>query len=207
MILLTTAVAASVAVTSFCPNPDYVPAHVKMKPIADLIAKGEGDYNSVNRGWAGDTPGGMKSLTGKELKDYTVNQVMAFQNRWLYAVGRYQFIPSTFRYAVKKASVDRSSLLTPDVQDRLMAALILHKRPAVGSFLQGRHDNVGYAVDQMAKEWASIAYRGGRSYYAGRGGNRAHISRQEVAIALRNVKSQFDPSSSATLTVVAKAES
>ena len=39
-----------------------------------------------------------------------------------------------------------------EVQDKLMAALILYKRPAVGAYLRGDHDYVGWALDELAKE-------------------------------------------------------
>jgi hypothetical protein len=168
-----------------------VPVHVKLRPLGDLIARGEGNWNSVNRGWAGDTPGGIQRLTGKTFDQYTVKQVMAMQRGWLYAVGRYQFIPRTLRFAVSRSSVSLNDRFTPEVQDRLMAALIMHKRPTVGDYLVGRHDNVRRASVAMAKEWASIEYRYGRSFYQQIGGNRAHITRAEIERALRSVKASW----------------
>lgn len=174
-----------------CPNPDYVPPHVRAKPLLDLIAKGEGDYNSVNRGYAGDTPGGIQGLTGLTFENYTVGQVIAYQQRWLYAVGRYQFIPSTLRFAVEHSDVDRLDMFTPEVQDRLAVALIDYKRPAVGAYLRGDHNLLGWAMNEMAYEWASVEYRHGRGYYDHVGGNRAHISRAELAQTLQNVRASW----------------
>lgn len=172
----------------FCPNPDFKAIHERLEPLGELIAKGEGDYNAVNRGWAGDTPGGIQSLTGMTFENYTVAQVMEMQRKNLYAVGRYQFIPSTLRFAVRHSQVDELDMFTPEVQDKLMAALILYKRPAVGAFLRGDHDLEGWALNEMAREWASIEYRYGRGYYDHVGGNRAHISRSEVSSVLREIK-------------------
>lgn len=172
----------------FCPNPDFRPVHQRLKPLGRLIAKGEGDYNSVNRGRAGDTPGGIQGLTGMTFENYTVGQVMEMQRRRLYAVGRYQFIPSTLRFAVRHSRIDELDMFTPEVQDRLMAALIIYKRPAVGAYLRGDHEMLGWALNELAKEWASIEYRNGRGYYDHVGGNRAHISRAEVAAVLQNIK-------------------
>jgi len=154
----------------------------------DLIAKGEGNYNSVNRGRAGDTPGGLQSITGQTFENYTVGQVIQMQRSSLYAVGRYQFIPVTLRFAVKHSSVDELDMFTPEVQDRLMAALIFYKRPAVGAYLRNDHDLLGWALNELAKEWASIEYRNGRGYYDGYGGNRAHITRAELSTVLQNIK-------------------
>lgn len=175
----------------FCVNPEYRAIHERLKPLADLIAKGEGDYNAVNRGYAGDTPGGIQGLTGLTFENYTVGQVIAYQRRWLYAVGRYQMIPITLRFAVAHSDVDNLDMFTPATQDKLMAALILYKRPAIGAYLRGDHDLIGWAMNEMAFEWASVEYRNGRGYYDHVGGNRAHVSRLELKQVLREIKEDW----------------
>lgn len=176
----------------FCLNPAApTPVHVRLKPLGDLIARGEGDYNAVNRGYAGDTPGGIQRLTGLTFKDYTVGQVIAYQQGWLHAVGRYQFIPVTLRFAVAHSDVDNLDMFTPEVQDKLMAVLVMHKRPAVGAYLRGDHDHIEWAMNELAYEWASIEYRHGRGYYDRTGGNRAHITREQVRAVLLDVKEHW----------------
>lgn len=175
----------------FCVNPAYRAIHERLKPLGGLIAKGEGDYNAVNRGYAGDTPGGIQGLTGLTFENYTVGQVIAYQRRWLYAVGRYQMIPVTLRFAVAHSDVDNLDMFTPETQDKLMAALILYKRPAVGAYLRGDHDLVGWAMNEMAFEWASVEYRNGRGFYDHIGGNRAHVSRLELKQVLREIKEDW----------------
>ena len=182
---------AQAAEPLLCLNPQYRPVHERLKPLADLIAKGEGDYNAVNRGYAGDTPGGIQRLTGLTFENYTVGQVMAYQRRWLYAVGRYQMIPSTLRFAVAHSDVDNLDMFTPEVQDKLMAALILYKRPAVGGYLRDSHNLIGWAMNELSYEWASIEYRNGRGYYDHVGGNRAHITRSQVKSTLLQVKENW----------------
>lgn len=167
------------------------PIHEQLKPLADLIAQGEGDYNSVNRGWAGDTPQGIKGLTGSSFAGFTVGRVIEMQQTWIYAVGRYQFIPRTLRFAVNQSNVKLTDHFTPETQDRLMAALILYKRPIIITYLQGNHDNLGATVDALAREWASIEYRSGRGYYDYVGGNRASVSRASVAKVLQAMKSTW----------------
>lgn len=174
---------------AFCLNPLYQkPTYQRLKPLGDLLSKGEGDYNAVNRGRAGDTPGGIRRLTGKNFDQFTVKQVIAMQRRWLYAVGRYQFIPSTLRFAVNVSSVRLDDKFNEQTQDRLLAALVLHKRPAVGAYLRGDHDLIGWALDELAREWASVEYRNGSGYYDHVGGNRAHITRQEAWEVLQMIK-------------------
>jgi hypothetical protein len=48
---------------------------------ASLVVKGEGGINSVNRGNAGDTPDGAKSIFGKNLTDMTVGEIMQDSKR------------------------------------------------------------------------------------------------------------------------------
>jgi len=185
------AAAEEITPGSYCDNLDFMPVHERLKPLADLLARGEGDYNSVNRGYAGDTPGGIKRLTGSSFGAYTVQQVIDMQYRWIYAVGRYQFIPRTLRYAVSMSDVTPSDKFTAVTQDKLMAALIIHKRPTIGAFLNGDHDNAHRALDDLAREWASVEYRNGRGYYDGYGGNRASISRNEAWKVLQMIKERW----------------
>lgn len=159
----------------------------------DLIATGEGDYNSVNRGRAGDTPGGIQWLKGRTFENFTVKEVIQMQRWQVYAVGRYQFIPSTLRWAVNHSSVNELDMFTPEVQDTLMATLIVYKRPAVGAYLRGDHNLLGWALDELAKEWASIEYRNGRGFYDGIGGNRAKISRAQISTVLQNIRNSWKP--------------
>jgi hypothetical protein len=201
--LLTSALAISSSVAppsnafgAFCEAPAVVKQtqkefHQVVKPLADLISKGEGDYNAVNRGYAGDTPGGIQGLTGLTFENYTVGQVMDMQRHRLFAVGRYQFIPVTLRFAVAMSDVDRLDMFTPETQDKLFAALLLYKRPAVGAYIRGNHDHQGWALNELAKEWASVEYRYGRGFYDHIGGNRAHITRTEAASALEEVRADY----------------
>ena len=183
-----------VEASPMCANPyGPQPIHVQLQPLADLLARGEGDYDSVNRGRAGDTPQGLTALTGKAYHETTVGEILSMQRNWIYAVGRYQFVPTTLRYAVAMSTVSLDDCFTPEVQDRLMAALVLYKRPAVAAYLRGDHSHIGWALDELAKEWASVEYRSGRGYYDHIGGNRAHITRTEAWEVLQSIKHTWQP--------------
>lgn len=171
-----------------------IPFHLIIKPLADLIARGEGDYDAVNRGYAGDTPGGIKRLTGSSFAGFTVSEVIGMQRRWLYAVGRYQFIPVTLRFAVAHSDVDLSDKFTQETQDKLFAALVLYKRPSIGAYIRGDHNLIGWALDDLAREWASVEYRYGRGYYDHIGGNRASITRGEAISALNTSRNNLTDS-------------
>ena len=159
----------------------------------DVIASGEGDYNSVNRGTAGDTPGGAKSVVGKNLTDMTVGEVMAAQSSGqLFAVGKYQIIPTTMKEFVSGAGIDKNAKFNEATQEKFKDYVINVKRPEVGRYLRGESDDVEAAAQGLAREFASVglarpeAGRGvNQSRYAGTGGNRASISTEEIQSALK----------------------
>jgi len=160
------------------PNP-----FAAVKPLLDLIAAGEGDYTSVNRGKAGDTPAGWPGLDR-----LTIGAVQELQtDRTLFAVGRYQFIPETLRMAVAAAGFQSSDVFSPETQDWLAVALLLGgKRPALRDYLQGKNVTIEAAQLDLAKEWASIPTAEGRGVYDGdSAGNRATAKVTKVQSALK----------------------
>ena len=164
--------------------------HRVIIPLADIIARGEGTWDSVNRGYAGDTPGGIVRLTGRSFSQMTVNEVIQLQRWQIFAVGRYQFIPSTLRFAVRHSDVKGTDLFTPETQNKLFAVLLEHKRPRIAAYIRGQYHNLNVVLNDLAKEWASIEYRWGRSYY-GYGGNRAHVSRAEVSRVIQAARAAY----------------
>ena len=51
-----------------------------IRPLLDVIASGEGDYTSVNRGRAGDTPSTWpKENLGKDITEMTVAELRSHQ--------------------------------------------------------------------------------------------------------------------------------
>jgi hypothetical protein len=168
------------------PEPGGVNVMDRLMPLLDLIAAGEGNYNSVNRGKAGDTPGGYPGLDRM-----TVSQVMALQRAGYFAVGRYQFIPETLKIAVKDSGMVLTDLFSHEGQDRLAASLLLGwKRPVLRDYLQGKNVTLEAAMLELGKEWASIpAYPDGRGFYDGdRAGNRASAKVAEVQRALKQAR-------------------
>lgn len=150
--------------------------------LADLIGRGEGDYNSVNLGQAG----GNRSST-RDLENMTVAEVMAAQDRREFnAAGRYQLIRKTMREAVKGLGLSGEEKFDKTTQDKLFNYLITTKRPAIGKYLSGESNDLHAALKSAAMEWASVADPDtGRSYYEGVGNNRASISAGEMAAMLK----------------------
>jgi hypothetical protein len=157
----------------------------KLMPLLDLIAQGEGNYNSINRGRAGDTPGGRPGLDRM-----TIAQVMELQRGGVFAVGRYQFIPETLKIAARDAGMAPSDMFNPEGQDMLATALLLGgKRPLLRDYLQGKDVPLETAQLELAKEWASIPMANGKGFYDGdSAGNRASVKVAEVQRALRQAR-------------------
>ncbi|MBU0917930.1 MAG: hypothetical protein KKD97_16430 [Gammaproteobacteria bacterium] len=156
--------------------------------LGALIGRHEGDYGSFNRGRAGDSRG--KSM---DFANMSVSEVMALQAlpksdaRRLFAVGKYQLIPSTMKEAVSALGISGGEKFTPDMQERIFRDFIVgRKRRAISDYINGRSDDIGAAAVAVSKEFASAENpRTGRGYYDGVAGNRASIPAQSVMSALR----------------------
>ena len=172
---------------------------VNFGSLLDLVTSGEGGLNSVNRGNAGDTPGGAKSILGKNLTDMTVDEVHAQQYPYgagLNAVGKYQIIPSTMEGFIKylrSQGIDTSKRkFDASIQNMFGPYSINKKRAKVGRFLRGDTSvSLDTAQLELAAEYASIgvpydmkkgSYNGkyplrdikkGESLYSGTGSNYA----------------------------------
>ena len=151
-----------------------------------LIARGEGDYNSVNRGQRH----GYKSGT-EDLENMTLNEVMQGQrDKRFNAVGRYQLIPSTLAEGTRFLGLSGDEKFDRKMQDRLFEQyLVGHKRKAIADFISGKSDNLQAALLAVSQEWASATDPNtGRSHYARDGVNKASIGLKEMEGALLSVR-------------------
>ncbi|KVP40835.1 lysozyme family protein [Burkholderia ubonensis] len=176
--------------------PAAVPAGAAgtMERLADsafgrLISRGEGDYNSVNRGARGGYRSGTENLEGM-----TLAQVMAAQRAGQFnAAGRYQIIGGTLSEAASAMKLNGSEMFDRKLQDRIFSEyLVRNKRRAIADYVEGRSGDLRAALRAASREWASVADPDtGRSYYAGKGNNRASITAAEMEAALRNTRATY----------------
>ena len=155
--------------------------------LLNLIRSGEGDWDSVNRGHAGDS----RPIPG--LSRMTIGQVMDLQRKGVFAVGAFQFIPSTLKMAVKAAGLSTSDQFNPANQERLAVALLVGgKQPALRDYLTGRTNNLDAAHREIAIEWAALQGPGGRGAHDNdSGGNYAGIPAAKVRQALIEARRFF----------------
>ncbi|KVP77535.1 mannosyl-glycoprotein endo-beta-N-acetylglucosamidase [Burkholderia ubonensis] len=154
-----------------------------------LISRGEGDYNSVNRGARGGYRSGTENLEGM-----TLAQVMAAQRAGQFnAAGRYQIIGGTLSEAASAMKLNGSEMFDRKLQDRIFSEyLVRNKRRAIADYVEGRSGDLRAALRAASREWASVADPDtGRSYYAGKGNNRASITVAEMEAALRNTRATY----------------
>jgi hypothetical protein len=149
--------------------------------LLDLIASaesGKAGYDAANKGKAGDTPGGMPGLSNMKVAD-----VMRLQKeKKLFAAGRYQIVPDTLAELIKgtygNTGVSLNDTFNAATQDKLVTALI-NKR-----LQQGGGDPFKTQL-ALSQEFASIADPStGKSYYAGKGNNKASISTEQIQASL-----------------------
>lgn len=187
--------------------------YMKYPLLMDVVTKHEAkSYDDHNYYTTGNRLNSfLKGISGrrytgltKDLSQYTVAEVMAFQARprdtqgQLFATGLYQIIPATLKGLLPKAGVKTTDLYNKATQDKLGMAL-LYERPALKRYLTGAvadtQANLNAAALDVAKIWASVGVpypmRGAygsittdSSYYQG-GGDTAATRTADVQKVLR----------------------
>jgi hypothetical protein len=157
--------------------------------LASLISSGEGGFNSVNRGTAGDTPQGMN------LTSMSIGEVEKLQNQnKLFAVGFAQWIPGNLAMARGAAGLSPTDKMTPENQLKMFWSYVLNsnKRPILRDYLLGKNNDLLTAHRELAREWAAIAGPEGYGYYDGdSAGNKASLGAKRVQQALREARKQI----------------
>ena len=182
------------------PGAPTTPGALRPSALSNLIGRGEGGYNSYNRGVAGDS-GGREI----DFAQMTVGEIMRRQDlprndpQRLFAVGKFQIIPGTMEETVRALGIDRNARFTPALQERMFHDyLIDEKRPAVRAFITAPEGQGTPALQQraqiaLAQEFASVADpRTGRSYYDGdSAGNASSITARQSAEALGAMRAEY----------------
>ena len=159
-----------------------------MGGLLGLIRSGEGGWNSVNRGRAGD------SSPIRNLTSMAIGVVEDMQRRGrVFAVGAYQFTPGVLARARREAGLSPNAPMTPENQNRMAMALITgSKRPALSAYIRGQSNNLRAAHEDIALEWAALQGPGGRGMYDGdKAGNMASIPAARVRAALQEARRAY----------------
>ena len=186
--------------------------------LLDFIGKGEGSYNSSNRGTINNRIIGSTHTTnrdGKALKDMTFAEIFELQKiknpnnvDRLFAVGKYQIIPDTMQEIFPHSGLNLSDKFTEENQDILGKLLLVGnngyaKRPKLAAYLQGDTTVTEHnAMLDFAREWASLPHPStGNSVYGD--GNKSSHSVEEVRQALQRAQAELKTERESAETVVA----
>lgn len=165
-----------------------------VKPLTSLVGKAESDlaggYDAANNGRPLDLGrDGMKKVFGRSAAEVTVGEIQRAQDeRRIHAVGRYQIIGITLESLVKARCINSRQLFTKVVQDNAFVCLIQKNRPAIWRFIESGY-GIEAAANGMAREWSSMPYAHGRSYYGG--ADKAHATRAQLFSALTVARSNY----------------
>lgn len=168
-----------------------------------FISKGEGGYESSNRGTKNNKIQGSTHSTtrdNKKLSEMTIDEIRAKMKiksadnaDRLFAVGKYQLIPTTFEMAVKATGLSGDTVFNPETQEKLGQYLLFEKRPALGAYIKGESNDMNKALLEAAKEWASLPVpsgsKKGKSYYGK--GNKAQHTLEETISALTKARTAY----------------
>lgn len=193
-------------------------------PLAKLIAtveSGSAGYNAFNRGTSGGSITGSGSMN---LVSMPMTEIMAKQSLppgspdRLFAVGKYQCIPTTLREACNSLNLDPSCTFNETIQDRICQEyLVGKKRPALVAYYNNPDKSnealLLKAGKSLAAEFASIEdpeypgypYGGPNGKYY-KGGNRVKITSATLKTTLlqewdfRNGKGNVSYTSTTTAT-------
>ncbi|GGA26032.1 peptidoglycan-binding domain-containing protein [Dyella nitratireducens] len=170
-------------------------------PLMELISSGEGNYNSYNRG----TDKKNNVLPANQVFEFTSMTVAEIQRHQnlppghldrVFAVGKYQLIPIVLAEGVKKLEIDPSEKFTPELQDRLFNEYILPtKRSKIYAYITSKSGaNLRGAQKATCLEWASVEDPDTPGHvYAEyeRSGNKMHTTAAEVAVALNEMRAEY----------------
>ena len=179
-------------------------ALIGKESLAANISKyesGKAGYNAYNKGTVGnrmipsDKPINFSEMTISEF--LRRGELKQGDPDRLFAVGKYQIIPTTMKDLIKQLKIDpNTTYLDPATQDLLFTnGLVGQRRKKVDAYVKGQSDDREGAILELAKEFASVGIpydmdvgkkklRKGDSYYSGIGGNVAHNSPEQVGAAL-----------------------
>jgi muramidase (phage lysozyme) len=145
--------------------------------LLEYIGKKEsnGNYNILV---GGKTEPNLTNMTIAEVLEY--QRGMRQRGHESTAVGKYQIIKGTLESLIKEGYASPSDRFNASIQDRLATGLL--KRRGLEKYQAGKLSKDQFA-DNLSKEWASLPYRTGESYYAGVGSNKSSGSRDQFMTA------------------------
>lgn len=120
------------------------------------LINGEGGakaYEAANRGVPNDTSQGIPGLSRM-----TIGQVKQLQRQGYYAVGAYQFIPSTLAAVQNAAGLSDNDVFNQATQDKLFEAVLFqgaNNLKNLTGYLNGTSNDINAAAQDFKNEWSA----------------------------------------------------
>jgi muramidase (phage lysozyme) len=180
-------------------SAEKVPQNFTAKQkLLEQIAAGEGtsEEQAKKRGYKSgyDVTLGYGKFDPKDankpITEMTLDELDAFQTEMLKnpenklnssAVGKYQIVRTTLRELKEKLGLKGDEKFTPELQDKLASELL--QRRGMGKFEKGEITQEQFQ-ENLAKEWASIATKEGKSFY----GQRVGTTSEEINKTIADLK-------------------
>jgi muramidase (phage lysozyme) len=140
-----------------------------------------GNYNILV---GGKTEPNLTKMSIAEVSDYQKDMIARGHEST--AVGKYQIIRKTLSGLIKAGYAKATDIFNPVTQDKLAVGLL--KMRGLDNYVKGKID-AGQFADNISKEWASLPYKTGRSYYAGVGSNKSSGAREDFVRVVSAVSS------------------
>jgi hypothetical protein len=156
--------------------------------LGDLVGQaesGKASYSAFNRGV-------VSSRGSMDFSQMTVAEIMALQAldahdpKRLFAVGKYQLIPSSLKEAVRRLQISGSTMFTPQVQEQIFRNYVLGiKRSQIKAYITAKSDDLNAAQIALAMEFSSVARPDtNESHFGGAGATKPAVSARQTAQAL-----------------------
>jgi muramidase (phage lysozyme) len=154
--------------------------------LLEYIGKKEsnGNYNILV---GGKTEPNLTNMTVAEVLEYQRGMIQRGHEST--AVGKYQIIRGTLESLIKEGYASPNDKFSAGIQDRLAVGLL--KRRGLEKYQAGKMSKDNFA-DNLSKEWASLPYNTGQSYYAGVGSNKSSGSRNDFMTAFARNGGMFN---------------
>jgi hypothetical protein len=154
-------------------------AAARLRDLIALAEAGRAGYDAVQHGARIRPPKPPTQMTLREI------------NAWIratpgqaHAIGRYQFIPPTLRRLTGLLHLAPATRFSPSVQDRLGDLLLAEA--GLAEVQRGEISQSTFLLN-LSKIWAGLPTASGRSYYHGVAGNKATLSWERYARAVRDI--------------------
>lgn len=151
------------------------------KKALDFIGKIESgsNYNKMVGGKVKSNPG-LTEMSVADVINYQRGMIASGHEST--ALGKYQIIKGTLTGLVKSGAVGVNDKFDQSTQDKAAIALMnIRGRTKY----QSNKITVDTYADNLSKEWASLPYNTGKSYYAGTGSNKSLVARSDFTNALK----------------------